>query len=94
MRNTHLSKSRLTKDGAILMADFTFENDCQTDIKDGEVTCTHYAASGTKIDSNRRTIYEIVRAQSTKTVKAFNMGFIDSQAKSSVCKITDLALAR
>jgi hypothetical protein len=75
---------------SIMMADFTIENPTAYTIKDIEITCTHYAASGTRIDSNTRTIYEIIPPKKTRTFKRFNMGFIHSQAQSSSCKIVDL----
>jgi len=82
-----------TKDalGVVFLATFTFENKGPTDVKDIEVTCTHYGASGTAIDTNTRTIYEIVKAKSSKTVRAFNMGFVHSQAASSSCRIVHYA---
>ena len=55
--------------------------------------CTHSAPSGTEIDSNTRTIYELVPAGSKKVVKDFNMGFIHSQAASTYCQIVDYAVA-
>lgn len=74
--------------GSIMEADFSIRNNGTNDVKDIEIECTHYAESGTKIDSNSRTIYEIIKAGETKEFKAFNMGFIHSQAKRSVATIT------
>lgn len=76
--------------GTIMMVDFVFTNKSPYPAKDLTVTCTHYAPSGTVIDSNTRTIYEIIPAKRTKKVNDFNMGFIHSQAASSICKIDDL----
>lgn len=85
---------RWSKDGfgTIMMVDFTFTNRSPYEAKDITVTCTHYAPSGTKIDSNTRTIYEIIPAKGKKTIRNFNMGFIHSQASSSSCKIDDLEM--
>jgi hypothetical protein len=80
-----------TKDGVMFLATFTFENKGPTDVKDIEVTCTHYGPSGTAIDANTRTIYEIVKAKSSKTVRGFNMGVIHSQAATSSCRIVHYA---
>ena len=78
--------------GNIMEADFTIQNPTSYKVKDIEITCTHFAASGTKIDSNTRTIYEIFAPKSKRVIKKFNMGFIHSQAKSSNCRITDLVV--
>jgi hypothetical protein len=74
----------------VMEANFTIANQSKYDIKDIEIKCTHFAKSGTVIDSNSRTIYDIVQARSEKTFDKFNMGFIHSQANSSACEITDL----
>lgn len=80
--------------GSIMEADFTIENPSNYAIKDIEVTCTHFANSGTEIDSNTRTIYESVPSRGKKVVKNFNMGFIHSQAKKTSCKIEDLEVGQ
>ena len=76
----------------VMLVDFTFTNRSPYEAKDITVTCTHYAPSGTQIDSNTRTIYEVIPAGGVKRIKAFNMGFIHSQASSTVCKIDDLVM--
>lgn len=76
--------------GSVMLADFTVKNPTQYSFKDFEVKCTHTGPSGTVIDSNTRTIYEIVRAGSTKHINEQDMGFIHSQATKSYCEITDL----
>ena len=78
--------------GNIMEANFTVHNNSKYDIKDIEISCTHFAKSGTKIDSNDRTIYEIVKKKSTKKFPKFNMGFIHSQANSSSCQIKDFVV--
>ena len=77
-------------DELTMTANFTIDNPTAHSFKDFEITCNHYAPSGTKIDSNVRTIYEVVQAHSKKSVRNFNMGFINSQAHQSACQITDL----
>jgi len=74
----------------IMEADFTIANDNPFPIKDIQIECVHTAASGTKIDSNVRTIYDIIPANSSKKFKNFNMGFIHSQAESTHCKIISI----
>jgi hypothetical protein len=75
-----------------ITGNFTIKNPTERRYKDFEITCNHYSTSGTKIDSNTRTIYEVVEPKSTKKVRNFDMGFIHSQAKKSSCSITDLTL--
>lgn len=75
---------------SIMTANFTFQNDNVIAVKDIEVHCTHSGASGTAIDSNTRTIYEIFKAKSRRTIKSFNMGFIHPQAKKSGCYVRRL----
>lgn len=73
--------------GSVMLATFTIRNEAPIDIKDIEIYCSHFAASGTRIDSNDRTIYEIVKANSTRTFRQINMGFIHSQAASTSCSV-------
>jgi hypothetical protein len=75
-----------------IKATFTIKNPTDRGYKDFEITCEHYSPSGTKIDSNVRTIYEIVKPKGKKSIRGFDMGFIHSQAKKSSCSITDLTL--
>ena len=76
--------------GNVMEANFTITNNSEYQIKDIEITCTHYAKSGTRIDSNERTIFDVIPAKSKKKFDKFNMGFIHSQAEKTGCKITDL----
>jgi hypothetical protein len=78
--------------GNIMIVDFTISNPSDHTVKDMEITCTHTAKSGTDIDSNKRTIFDTVPANSTKVFKNFNMGFIRNQVKSSYCHCTDLKI--
>jgi hypothetical protein len=83
----------------IMKADFTIRPNsaigrCKDGyrIKDVTITCEHYANSGTRIDSNTRTIYEIFPSETSTTIKDFNMGFINSQATETVCKIDNFII--
>lgn len=80
--------------GNVMEADFTLKNNSNYDIKDFEITCEHYANSGTRIDSNTRTVYEVAKAHSARKFPNFNMGFIHSQASQSSCKVTDLSIVQ
>ena len=78
--------------GNVMEANFTVKNNSNYNIKDLKIKCIHTAASGTKIDSNTRTIYQRVDAKKSKKFTRFNMGFINSQVKSSSCSIIDLMI--
>jgi hypothetical protein len=51
----------------IMTGNFTVNNKSTHDVKDIQVTCDHFAKSGTRIDRNVRTIYDVVKAKSKKT---------------------------
>lgn len=63
-------------------------NDASFAVKDFTLRCVHQGNSGTDIDGNTRTLYEIVPANGAKTFRAINMGFISSQAATTNCSIT------
>ena len=75
-----------------MLASFTIKNDGQYDVKDIEIRCVHSAGSGTIIDENTQTLYEIVRRHSARNFSGVNMGFMDSQARRSGCRILSLKL--
>jgi hypothetical protein len=77
----------------IMEADFIIKNGSTFDIKDLVIKCRHFAKSETEIDSNTRTIYDVIKAHSTKKFKNFNMGFIHTQAVKSSCAVSDLSIA-
>ena len=77
---------------SIMMADFTVHNSSQYRFKDVEIKCDNYAPSGTVVDSNTRTMFEMFEPHSTKKIKQMNMGFIHSQAARSGCQITNLTV--
>lgn len=85
-------KARKEGFGNVMEADFTISNNSAHSIKDIEISCDHYAKSGTKIDSNTRTIYDTVKAHSKRTFRNFNMGLIHSQAASTSCSVSDLQI--
>jgi hypothetical protein len=87
-----IAKYNWYMDYSILTATFIIKNDGDVPVKDLEVKCTHYGSSGTEIDSNTRTIYQVFPAHKTRTIRGFNMGFIASQAATSGCHIEDLVV--
>ncbi len=78
--------------GNVMEADFTITNRSDHDIKDIEIRTVQVGKSGTQIDRNTRTIYEIIKARQTKEFKKFNMGFIHSQSESVSARITDFVV--
>jgi hypothetical protein len=72
-----------------LAGTFTIQNDSIYDAKDFEVRCVHSGNSGTVIDSNTRTIYEVVKSRQKRTFRDFDMGLIHSQATRSVCELAN-----
>jgi hypothetical protein len=93
-KKTTITKFEWRKGGFdnIMIADFTIKNTSSSDVKDLQIRCTHAAKSGTEIDTNTRTIYEIVPAGKQKKFSNFHMGFIHDQASRSGCDIVSLEL--
>lgn len=79
--------------GTVMKASFTLHNGNTFPVKDLTVTCLHAANSGTKVDSNTRTIYERIGADRYFSVTDMNMGFIHSAVSSSTCRVTNFAPA-
>ena len=90
-----ISSSRWEKDGfgTIMKASFVLHNGNAFPVKDLTVTCVHTANSGTKIDSNTRTVYERIGADQYYSVTDMSMGFIHSAVSSSTCRVTNFAPA-
>lgn len=76
----------------VMLVDVKFQNNGKRDVKDVELECVHFSNSGTRIDSNKKVIYEIVPAGKSLSIKEFSMGFIHTQAASTNCTITNLAV--
>ncbi len=76
-------------DNVMIIDSLVVENKAPIAMKDFDVLCVHSGPSGTEMDRNSRTIYEIVPAGSTSTFREINMGIIHSQAVSSRCEISD-----
>ena len=77
---------------SVMLISTKIKNDGVQDVKDIEIECTHFSNSGTRIDSNKKVIYELVKAGKSVSIKDFGMGFIKSQASSTSCSITDLTV--
>ena len=76
--------------GSTIKGDFTVHNNGHYTIKDIKIKCTHFAESGTKIDSNTKTIYSSIGGLNSKTFNDFSMGFIHSQVYDTVCEVVGL----
>jgi hypothetical protein len=94
LRQVEIVKWSWSKGGFdnIMMATFRVKNGYSRPVKDLEFTCVHSAPSGTVIDQNVRTVYEVIGAGKTRKLPETNMGFMHSQAASSTCTITDLVV--
>lgn len=73
----------------VMIASFKITNASPWAIKNISVRCTHSGASGTEMDENTRTIYEVFPPHSARTISDFNMGFISPQAENSSAAILD-----
>lgn len=77
--------------GLVMVATFMIHNDNDFAVKDVAITCKHAANSGTGIDSNTRSIHESVGARGYYSVENMNMGFISSDASSSICRVVNFS---
>lgn len=94
LNSVKLDKLQWHKGGfdSVMMLSATIKNDGARDVKDIEIECTHYSNSGTRIDSNKRVVFELVQVGKSVRIKDFSMGFIHNQAASTNCQITNLVL--
>lgn len=85
-----LSKLSWRKDGfgTVMTLSFTATNKNSFDVKDLTIKCTHSAPSGTEIDSNTSTLYEVIKSGASRSFRNFNMGFIHSQSARTSCEVT------
>ena len=63
------------------------KNNTNQDIKDPEIFCSAYGESGTRIDSNSREQFKIIKAGETIDLGSIDMGFLRSQAHKVGCTI-------
>jgi hypothetical protein len=87
-----VSRATIEGFGNVMVADLTITNKSRVNVKDLEITCDHFGASGTQIDRNTRIIYEIVPAGKTRSFPQVNMGFVHTQAARYTCSISDLVV--
>lgn len=73
----------------VILATFTVKNENDFDVKDLQIRCEAFGKSGTRIDRNTRTIYDVVKAKGTKRLPEANLGLVNSQAEKLACDIVD-----
>ena len=78
--------------GTVLMLDITIGNPTPHEVKDLEIRCGTFGASGTRINDLRQTVYEVVKPYRTTEVKQVNMGFVNQQTAIVRCIISDFVL--
>ncbi len=77
----------------VMVADFTVTNPTSLGFKDFRVRCTHFAPSGTVVDTSAETIYDVVEPRSKKVVRNIAMShFVHAQIARSACAIADAKL--
>jgi hypothetical protein len=77
----------------VMLADFTIKNDRDHAVKDITIHCVHSGPSGTRIDSNTRTLYAHIPAHGSLSQHKFNMGFFHNQTAETSCKVTNYQAA-
>jgi hypothetical protein len=77
----------------VIQADLTIESALPFALKEIEVACAQFARSGVVIDSQRRTITEVLPAHGRLQVEALNIGPVHPQAGSSGCRIVNVTPA-
>lgn len=92
-KNVHLKFSwNKAGFGNVMEVTFIIKNSNPFPIKDIDVECVNFGKSGTRLDSNERTIFDIVPKKTSKEFPNFNMGFINSQTSSTSCRINDFKM--
>jgi hypothetical protein len=89
-------KIEITKDhwkrsagGALGVYSATVKNKTNTGLKDIRIMCMFFGASGTVINSKTETVFEIFPANASRQISGINFGYVDSQAKTTDCRIVD-----
>jgi len=63
------------------------KNNTNQDIKDPVISCSAFGESGTRIDSNTREQFKIIKAGETLDLGTVDMGFLRSQSNEVGCSI-------
>lgn len=73
--------------GTVGLFSFRIINENDVAVKDVEIGCVTHAASGTELDRKIGTLYQHFNPHTSRNVTNFNIGLINSQAKSAGCYI-------
>lgn len=73
--------------GVANVADITVKNDNPFAVKDITVACTMYGRSGTAIQRQTKTIFDIVPAKATRNFRGITIGIYNSQSDHGGCKV-------
>jgi hypothetical protein len=82
-----------SKDAVEMQADITIESALPFALKEIEVACAQFARSGVEVETNRRTIAELLPARGRLEVDALDIGQINPEAGSSGCWIVSVTPA-
>ena len=82
---TKITKFDVGGFGLVMIADFEITNNTQSPVKDIEIICNGFSETGTKIDSNTRTIYKSINPGQSIKINEFNMGYIHSSVNTTRC---------
>ena len=78
--------------GNLIEITAVLKNSGSVDVKDVDITCTYMGGSGTVIDKNTKTVYDIVPAGKSINVRGLVMGIVHDQTNSMDCSVSDLKL--
>lgn len=92
MESISLESDESVDKSGIMTSKFIIKNNSEYMIKDIKVKCQNFSKSHTELDTNTRTIYEILYSREAKEIRNFNMGFVHSQREYSECKIIDFEI--
>lgn len=73
--------------GTVALLTLTVENMNKFAVKDIAISCDFSGNSGTKLNTANGTIFETIKASSSRSFKEFNIGFIHSQAARGGCSV-------
>jgi hypothetical protein len=72
----------------------TVKNDNEYQVKDFVISCSFDGNSGTFLGDRLHTVYEIVKAKSSRAFVKINIGFIPSQSARSSCLLVSAVRSR
>ena len=88
--NVSISNTNRGGFGTVIIADINIYNGNKTAVGDIKFTCNGFSRTGTRIDSNTRTIYEYVEPFNYKTIKGYNIGYVHSDVSYFKCQTVNI----